>query len=81
MPEVGVAEVQAMGHAHRAEVEAVIHTPALMGREGVSWATVVLRLPDIKPAPEGLIQLFHRPPVRCAPADKILADRLRDRDS
>jgi SAM-dependent methyltransferase len=46
MHPVAAAEIEALARAHGALVERVVDTPDLMGREGISWTNVVVRLPD-----------------------------------
>jgi SAM-dependent methyltransferase len=46
MRPVGAAEIEALARAHGALVERVVDTPDLMGREGIRWTNVVVRLPD-----------------------------------
>jgi hypothetical protein len=46
MHPVTTAEVEALARAHGALVERVVDTPDLMGRDGIGWTNIVLRLPD-----------------------------------
>jgi SAM-dependent methyltransferase len=46
MHPVSAAEIEALARAHGALVERIVDTPDLMGREGISWTNVVVRLPD-----------------------------------
>ncbi len=46
MHPVDVAEIETLARSHGALVERIAHNPDLMGRPGLSWSNLVLRLPD-----------------------------------